>query len=308
MACTEILNPSAFPQGVGMGKGNSGPQPALIIGAGRGGLAFMEWFANEELFRLVGVADNNPNAQAFELARELNVPIFHNAEDALDACKPCTVFNLTHNEGISDLAADAVGASSVIGGLEARLIWEMVTQLKEAHDKVKKLAHYDFVTKLPNRILFFDHLDKSISHAKRYQQKLAVLFLDLDGFKSVNDTLGHLAGDSLLGQVADRIRKTVREEDTVARFGGDEFTLFLNDVKGRDNVALVASKILTVLAEPFLINGEKCQIGGSIGISIFPDDHLVMETLTRQADAAMYTVKQAGKNGYRFYEKSMDSG
>jgi len=290
-----------------MEKGNLESQPALIIGGGRGGLAFIEWFVGEKLFHVAGIADRDPNAMAFNLAEKLNIPIFSNAEDAVNTCKPCTVFNLTHDESVSDMAASIVGASSVIGGLEAKLIWEMVTQLKEAHNEVKKLAHYDPVTNLPNRRLFFDRLEQSIAYAKRYDQKLAVLFLDLDGFKRVNDTLGHLAGDRLLSEVAARILGVMREVDTVARFGGDEFTFFLNNVKNRENAALVADKILAGLSKPFTINGEICRIGGSIGISIFPDDHVDIETLTKQADTAMYAVKHSGKNSYRFFEKSMDS-
>jgi len=285
---------------------NQESQPALIIGAGRGGLAFIEWFVNEKLFQVVGIVDRDPNAIAFKVAAKLDIPVSYNTEEALKICSPCTVFNLTHDEAVSDVAASFVGASSVIGGLEARLIWEMVTQLKQAHDEVKKLAHYDSVTKLPNRRLFFDRLEKSISQAKRYKHKLAVLFLDLDGFKSVNDALGHTAGDKLLKKAGARMLKMIRATDTVARFGGDEFTFCLNDVKNRENVALVADKILTGLSKPFMINGETCQIGGSIGISIFPDDHVEIETLTKQADAAMYAVKRSGKNSYRFFDKNME--
>jgi len=290
-----------------MEKENQESQPALIIGAGRGGLAFIEWFVNEKLFHVAGIVDKDPDAIAFKLAAKLDIPIFYNTEEALNTCSPCTVFNLTHNEAVSDVAARFVGASSVIGGLEAKLIWEMVTQLKQAHDEVKKLAHYDSVTKLPNRRLFFDRLEKSISQAKRYDQKLAVLFLDLDGFKRVNDTLGHNAGDKLLKKVADRMLKIVREADTVARFGGDEFTLCLNDVKNRENVALIADKLLKGLSESFMINGEACLIGGSIGISIFPDDHVDINGLIKEADVAMYAVKRAGKNSYCFFDKSMQS-
>jgi len=261
---------------------------------------------DEKLFHVVGIVDRDPDARAFKLAAELNIPVFYNAKDAINAFKPCTVFNLTHDEAVSEMAASFVGASAVIGGLEATLIWQMVTQLKDAHDEVKKLAYYDSVTKLPNRILFFDRLEKNISNAKRYDQKLAILFLDLDGFKSVNDTLGHLAGDRVLKEVAVRTLKVIREVDTVARFGGDEFTFFLNNVKNRENVALVADKILKSLSEPFMINGELCQVSGSIGISIFPDDHVDIAVLTKQADTAMYAVKSSGKNSFRFFEKSME--
>ena len=280
-------------------------QRVLIIGGGRGGSAFIELFANETLCHVVGLVDTDPNAPAFKLAEKLNIPVFCNVEDTINACKPCSVFNLTQDESVSELAAKMIGVSSVIGGLEAKLIWQMVTRLKDAGDELKKLAHYDAVTNLPNRVLFFERLKNGIAQAKRYDQKLAVLFLDLDGFKSVNDKLGHTAGDTLLKEVATRLLKVVREVDTVARFGGDEFAFVLNNVKNKENIALVANKILTSLSDPFIINSEICVISGSIGVSIFPDNHVDTDSLVNQADKAMYAVKNSGKNNYHIFEKSM---
>jgi len=284
---------------------DSESQPALIIGGGRGGSAFIGLFTDEELLHVVGIVDTDPNAPAFKLAEKLNIPIFCNVEDALNACKPCTVFNLTHDESVSEMAAKSLDQGSVISGLQARLIWQMVTRLKDAGDELKKLAHYDVVTNLPNRTLFFERLRSGIAQAKRYDQKLAILFLDLDGFKSVNDTLGHAAGDALLTAVATRLLKVMREVDTVARFGGDEFVFILNDVKNRENIALVTNKILSSISEPFIIGSEVCALGGSIGISIFPDNHVDADSLVSQADTAMYAVKSSGKSNYRFFEKSM---
>ncbi|MDD4928079.1 MAG: diguanylate cyclase [Gallionella sp.] len=175
-----------------------------------------------------------------------------------------------------------------------------ITERKLAEHKIAHLAHYDYLTDLPNRALFLDKLAHSLALARRNRYKVAVLFLDLDGFKKINDTLGHDAGDLLLQEVADRLKKTIRASDTVARVGGDEFTFVLNDADG--HAAIVANKIISTLSEPFDLKGQICHVGGSIGISIFPDDAQPLETLIAQADAAMYLAKQSGKNTFKFHQ------
>lgn len=176
-----------------------------------------------------------------------------------------------------------------------------ITKRKQAEERIIFLAHFDAVTKLPNRTLFYDRLEQSIAQAQRYKQKLAILFLDLDGFKKVNDNFGHCTGDGLLKAVAERLNETARSMDTVARVGGDEFVFILNDVGQAENAATVAKKVVESLARPFAIHGNICSIGGSIGISIFPDDTENMETLVKQADDAMYLAKSKGKNNYQFF-------
>lgn len=176
-----------------------------------------------------------------------------------------------------------------------------ITERKEAEQKITHMAHHDFLTGLPNRILFFDRLKQAISMAERNEQKGAVVFLDLDGFKRINDEIGHDAGDLLLQQVSQRLAGMIRATDTMARVGGDEFTFVLNSVGNAENVAAMASKMVALLAEPFDLNGQQCTIGGSIGISLFPDDAEEFGTLLKQADEAMYLAKQRGKNTYQFY-------
>ena len=176
-----------------------------------------------------------------------------------------------------------------------------ITERKLAEKKIAHLAHFDYLTDLPNRALFLDILDRSISLARRNKHKAAVMFLDLDGFKKINDTLGHDAGDLLLKGVAGRLRQTIRESDTVARVGGDEFILLLNNVATEANAALVAAKLLTALSVPFDLKGQPGHIGGSIGISLFPDDATDTRELVKQADEAMYLAKQSGKNNCKFY-------
>jgi diguanylate cyclase (GGDEF)-like protein/PAS domain S-box-containing protein len=167
---------------------------------------------------------------------------------------------------------------------------------RTSEQRIAQLAHFDTLTNLPNRALFYDRMDQAVARARRYQQKFAVLFLDLDGFKQVNDRFGHHAGDRLLGMVAERLAENVRDMDTLARVGGDEFVFILNNIEHPDNAILVANKILESFSRPFDVNGNACVIGCSIGIAIFPDDADDSETLVKMADDAMYLAKSGGKN------------
>lgn len=176
-----------------------------------------------------------------------------------------------------------------------------ITERKLAEKKIAHLAHYDYLTDLPNRALFLDNLDQCVSLAKRNGYKVAVLFLDLDGFKLINDTLGHDGGDMLLQEVAKRLKGDIRASDTVARVGGDEFIFVLNNIGSAEHAASMANKIIASLSDPFNIKGKQCHVGGSVGISIFPDDSADSGVLIRQADGAMYLAKQGGKNTYRFF-------
>ncbi|MBF0281832.1 MAG: diguanylate cyclase [Zetaproteobacteria bacterium] len=180
-----------------------------------------------------------------------------------------------------------------------------ITERKRKDALISRLAHYDIITDLPNRVLFFDRCAHAISHAKRQSKKMAVIFIDLDGFKAVNDTLGHVAGDELLKQVAMRLKSSVRESDTVARFGGDEFALVIDGIEQRSDIIKVAEKIIRVIGEPFTILDTPCNIGASAGIAVFPNNHTEMDSLVHQADTAMYRAKKGGKNHFRFYEPDM---
>jgi diguanylate cyclase (GGDEF)-like protein/PAS domain S-box-containing protein len=177
-----------------------------------------------------------------------------------------------------------------------------ITERKQAEEKITHLAFYDYLTDLPNRALFMDNLEHCVALAKRDGYKVAILFLDLDEFKQVNDTLGHDGGDLLLQEVAQRLKTLIRASDMVARIGGDEFIFVLNKVESGEGAALIANKLIAALSQPFDIKGRQCHVGGSIGISIFPDDSGDSATLVRQADEAMYLAKQAGKNTYRLHQ------
>ncbi|WP_420473974.1 putative bifunctional diguanylate cyclase/phosphodiesterase [Noviherbaspirillum sp. ST9] len=166
-------------------------------------------------------------------------------------------------------------------------------------------ANFDSLTSLPNRNLFRDRLDKEVQSAKRSGKPVALLFIDLDRFKEVNDLLGHDAGDKLLRECANRIRSCVRAADTVARLGGDEFTVILIDLESRAHVEDIAQKILDALARPFELGQERVHVSGSIGITVYPDDGEDPEHLVRNADQAMYVSKNAGRNQFHFFTRSM---
>lgn len=186
---------------------------------------------------------------------------------------------------------------------DTRLFTAMIRDVSEqkiTQQRIEHLAHYDELTNLPNRSLFFDRLNQSIITAKRNKSSFALLFLDLDGFKQINDTLGHHYGDLLLVRVAERLNLSVRESDTLARLGGDEFTLILNDAHDREDVAVVAEKVIESINVPFDLEGHKVHIGISIGIARFPEDADSKAMLIVVADRAMYAAKSAGKNTYRF--------
>jgi len=167
-------------------------------------------------------------------------------------------------------------------------------------------AYHDLLTNLPNRALLRDRLSLAITQARRNKRKLGVMFLDLDRFKLVNDTLGHSMGDRLLKAVANRLQSCLRGGDTLSRFGGDEFTLLLPEVRTRDDVVVIAEKILDRLSGPFVIDGHELFVGASIGIALYPEAGDSEEALIQNSDIAMYHVKGRGKNGYQFFSEEMN--
>ncbi len=203
--------------------------------------------------------------------------------------------------------------------LEAQVA-QRTSELKSANDKLRldleerkrvelsmrHMAHHDALTGLPNRTLFRDRLTHAMAQADRYHQKLAVLFLDLDRFKAINDTLGHNVGDQLLKIAAERLRSCVRDCDTVARLGGDEFTIIVDDIMEVQDAAVVAQKILDTLSQPYNLHGHEVFISVSVGITLYPTDDESADNLLRNADSAMYRAKEYGRNNYQFYVADMN--
>jgi diguanylate cyclase (GGDEF)-like protein len=199
---------------------------------------------------------------------------------------------------------------AVMGRLNHQLVLSRRRAVEEhiAHAaRVEYIAYHDGLTTLPNRSLFSKLLDHSISQAHRYQRQLAVLFLDLDHFKNINDTLGHEAGDQLLQEVAARLKSCLRESDIVARLGGDEFVIMLPELDVEKYTATVARKILAAIARPFVLAGQEHIVTASIGISTYPQNGLDEQTLTKNADVAMYKAKQEGKNNFQFYSERLNA-
>ena len=182
-----------------------------------------------------------------------------------------------------------------------------VTERKIAEDTINFQAYHDLLTKLPNRALLNDRLSLAINQAKRENEKLAVMFLDLDRFKNINDSLGHMIGDELLQQVSVRLKECIRSADTLARFGGDEFTLMLPKLhNGQEDASKLAEKITNTLKQPFNVDGHELYVSASIGIALYPQDGTNIDSLIKHADVAMYHVKGQGKNGYQFYSNEMN--
>ncbi len=197
---------------------------------------------------------------------------------------------------------------SMIGvGMIACLLEDEREAAELAAVEIEHLAYHDALTGLPNRPLFMDRLIVALAQANRAHQKLAVFFLDLDRFKDINDSLGHTTGDSLLKAVAERVRRCVRDGDTVARFGGDEFTLMIPKIENVEDAAKIAQKIIETLKIPFFINDRELFVTTSLGVSVYPIDGGDPETLVRNADTAMYRAKDQGRDNYQLYAPDMNA-
>jgi diguanylate cyclase (GGDEF)-like protein/PAS domain S-box-containing protein len=182
-----------------------------------------------------------------------------------------------------------------------------ITDRRKAEETIQFQLYHDLLTTLPNRALFRDRLEMALSQAKRNGEELAVLFLDLDGFKIINDSLGHLSGDELLQAVALRLRNCLRESDTLARVGGDEFNILLPQIGRRKDISDITDEIIEVLKAPFLIDNQELHISVSIGVACYPDDGRSIEALIKNADLAMYHIKGRGKNGCQFFSDQPSS-
>ncbi|MEW8535060.1 MAG: EAL domain-containing protein [Candidatus Thiodiazotropha endolucinida] len=183
-----------------------------------------------------------------------------------------------------------------------------ISQIKEAQDQINFLAHHDALTRLPNRALFRERFDHALMHARRENASIALLFLDLDRFKTVNDTLGHPVGDQVLLEVSKRMNLIIRASDTLARLGGDEFVLLLEEQTDAQHAAVVARKLIDLFSRPMIIGEHELVVTASIGITLYPNDGDDPDKLIRHADRAMYEAKQQGRNTYRFFTQALTEG
>ena len=208
-----------------------------------------------------------------------------------------------------------------VGGPALRLAGALhdITRRKDAEDRVRQLAYYDPLTGLPNRLMFAEQLGKALAQAERHGRRLAVMFIDLDNFKRVNDTLGHRVGDQLLCEAAKRLSGVLRSQDalvrrnadampgSLARLGGDEFIVMLTDLQRPEDAALVANRLVETLSEAVSIQNTEIYVGGSVGVALYPDNGRDIDTLMMNADTAMYRSKAAGRGGVQFYDRSMNA-
>lgn len=201
-----------------------------------------------------------------------------------------------------DVAVEVSGIPFLHDGRRAaQIIFRDITERKLAKERLEQMAHHDLLTGLPNRAFFFDRLGCILEHARRYKERFALLYLDLDGFKKINDEMGHDGGDHLLKEMGTRLERCLRKADSVARLGGDEFIVLLSKVNDRHDPTIVANKIIKAVAAPCAVSGKICHVGISIGVVVFPDDGDNVDMLVKKADTAMYQAKGAGKNTYRFF-------
>jgi diguanylate cyclase (GGDEF)-like protein/PAS domain S-box-containing protein len=195
-----------------------------------------------------------------------------------------------------------------IGGASVGRVWSFrdVTQQRRAEETIRHRAYHDDLTGLPNRLLFRDRFAQALGHARRHKQTLAMLFMDLDRFKTINDTLGHAVGDKLLQLVAQRLKVLTRAGDTLARLGGDEFMLLVSSIRQVEDASTVADHVLDALKQPFRIDGHELHVSASVGISVFPFDGDDADTLMKHADVALYRAKERGRNTYEVYTPAMN--
>jgi diguanylate cyclase (GGDEF)-like protein len=189
--------------------------------------------------------------------------------------------------------------------LQTIVVAKDITDRKMIEQKIEYMAHHDALTGLPNRVLAHDRMERAIAYAREHNTMSALLFIDLDGFKAINDTLGHSIGDRVLQSVSQRLRECLRERDTLSRQGGDEFLLILSALTTLIDIKIIAEKLIEAFDQPFYVQNHPLSLSASIGISRYPDDGADFETLLQSADMAMYKAKESGKNTYRFYTKEM---
>ncbi len=267
---------------------------------------------SEEIWRISGIPPRDEAPTSKTLLQRVHPEDRERVEQAYDeAIEEHQGLNLEYRivrpDGGERVVHVKGEVSYAMDGEPQRIVGTMqdITVRKRFEERLNYLAYYDDLTGLPNRVLFYDRLRQSLFEAARHQRQVAVMFMDLDRFKAINDTLGHEMGDALLREVAQRLARCIREGDTLARLGGDEFTVVLNEVAHVQDAARVAQKILSACQQPFDVLGRPLHISTSIGITLYPSDARDVQGLLKNADTAMYHAKEKGRNNYQFYSSDM---
>lgn len=261
----------------------------------------------EHLFGCPRVRLLNGSLADFDSSQKTDTSILHiRSHDALNGSPLVFESTVRHAEGREIICEVSLVELPSHGRRLVRAGYTDITQRKAAEAQIEFLAYHDALTQLPNRLLAKDHMEMAVSYAERSGNKVGLLFLDLDEFKTVNDSLGHLIGDALLKSIAARLSGCIRPTDTLARLGGDEFLIVLADVHDADIITDVSEHILEQLSQPFDVEGHELSTSFSLGIAVYPDDGRDFETLLMKADTAMYHAKDAGRNTYRYHTEKMN--
>jgi diguanylate cyclase (GGDEF)-like protein/PAS domain S-box-containing protein len=285
-----------------------------------------QFSASAELCRLMGIRPQDFGGTLEAFLQAVTAEDRQRVEQSLKRIftdrTPCDIDHRivlpTGSEFIANLQAEAIfddqlKALTIVGTAQD------ISERKRSEREIHRLAYYDSLTGLPNRVLFKDRVTHAIAHARRYEYHLALLFLDLDRFKIINDTLGHNIGDQLLKHVADRLSESIRHSDSIgrsvendqphqlARLGGDEFTVLLTNLRDVQDASKVARRILGMLARPFLVSGHEIFVTVSVGVAIFPADGDSVDVLLKNSDTAMYHAKEQGRNNFQYYSNAMNA-
>jgi len=277
------------------------PSRIVILGGGRGGTAMAEMLNDEALATVVGMVDYDDQAPGMLFAKEHGIATYHSAEEALKACAPCVAFNLTNNEMVEEIASGILGAGGVVGGLEARLMWRMVTDLKHAKKDLEYQATHDPLTGLRNRRYVNEQMEREISQAIRYGLEFSLVLIDLDHFKLVNDEHGHAAGDMVLKRVSLDLQQSVRASDIIGRWGGEEFVVLLPHTNVAAASAATRQWLQRVQSTPIdLAEGEALTVSFSAGVAALHaeegkslQEHI--DALLAAADKYLYQAKDCGR-------------
>ncbi|MDQ6988299.1 MAG: GGDEF domain-containing protein [Mariprofundaceae bacterium] len=278
------------------------PSRVVILGGGRGGSAMLETLFDEVLVDIVAVVDLQEDAPGILLAKQRHIATFTDVATALIASAPCVAFNLTDNEMVEEVAANILGVGGVIGGLEARLMWRMVTDLKAAKKDLEFQATHDVLTNLVNRRFMVEQVEQEVERCRRYDMQCSVIMLDLDHFKQVNDEHGHAAGDEVLKGVTCIIAEQLRSADILARWGGEEFLILLPHTDKKAALS-AAEKCLSAVqgAELDVADAVRLQMSFSAGVASFSELKQGLSTtgmvdaLLAISDRRLYAAKSSGR-------------